>query len=62
MVEPGDTASTVIQFGPPKYQTTIPKPARNKLNMSNIGEDDRIVVECDLTVLRIEESDHGGDE
>lgn len=59
MVEPEDTAKTVIEFGPPKFQATIPKPARNKLNMSNIDEDDRIIAECELKILRIER-DNGG--
>jgi hypothetical protein len=52
------TITIPLQIGPPKYQTTIPKNARQALGCD--GE--TVILEAELTVKRVlEEGNNGGD-
>lgn len=64
----GKTVSTTLEFGPPKFQATIPEHARRILNVT---EDDlkyekgdqmeKVVVSAELTVEEIYTKELGGD-
>jgi hypothetical protein len=65
----GKSVSTTLEFGPPKFQATIPEHVRRILDVT---EDDlkykkgeevqKVVVSAELTVEEIYTKDLGGDE
>jgi len=64
----GKTVSTTLEFGPPKFQATIPEHARRILNVTEDDlkyekgdEMEKVVVSAELTVEEIYTKDLGGD-
>lgn len=64
----GKTVSTTLEFGPPKFQATIPEHARRILNLTEEelkyekGEEmEKVVVSAELTVEEVYTKDLGGD-
>ena len=64
----GDSVSTTLEFGPPKFQATIPELARQILNVTEDdlkyekGEEmEKVVVSADLTVEKVRTKDLRGD-
>lgn len=58
----GNTTTTHIEFGPPKYQGTIREFARSELGANDLeykkGEvAEKMVVKADLEVIEIKEKD-----
>jgi hypothetical protein len=65
----GKSVSTTLEFGPPKFQATIPEHVRRILNVTEDdlkyqkGEEmEKVVVSAELTVEEIYTKDLGGDE
>jgi hypothetical protein len=64
----GKTVSTTLEFGPPKFQATIPEHVRRILNVTEHdlkyekGEEmEKVVVSAELTVEEIYTKDLGGE-
>lgn len=57
MVEEGDKTHTSIEFGPPKFQTVIPKSARRSLGIEDLDDDEKVIADIEITVNRIKKSD-----
>ena len=64
----GKTVSTTLEFGPPKFQATIPEHARRILNVTEDDlkyekgdEMEKVVVSAELTVEEIYTKELGGD-
>jgi hypothetical protein len=46
----GLSVITQIEFGPPKYQTTIPRRARKVLGVDDLDDDQSVIVQAELTL------------
>ena len=64
----GKSVSTTLEFGPPKFQATIPEHARrilrvteDDLNYEKGKEVQKVVVSADLTVEEVYTKQIGGD-
>lgn len=64
----GKTVSTTLEFGPPKFQATIPEHARRILNVTEEDlkyqkgdEMEKVVVSAELTVEEVYTKELGGD-
>jgi len=64
----GKTVSTTLEFGPPKFQATIPEHVRRILNVTEDdltykkGEEmEKVVVSAELTVEEVYTKKLGGD-
>jgi bifunctional DNA-binding transcriptional regulator/antitoxin component of YhaV-PrlF toxin-antitoxin module len=53
MPEEGRTTVTDIEFGPPKYQATIPETARRVLGINDLDDSERAIVSAELTLEKV---------
>jgi hypothetical protein len=53
----GKEVTTQLRFGPPKNQATIPVEARKVLEVNDLNEDERAIVEAKLTLQKIDSND-----
>lgn len=48
-----ETSHCELAVGPPKFRTAIPKNTRLTLGLHNLDEDEKVILEAELTVKKI---------
>lgn len=61
MPQEGKTVTTELEFGPPKYQATIPETARRLLGVNDLEDTERAIVSAEITLEMVYDKDDGGD-
>jgi hypothetical protein len=48
-----ETSHCELAVGPPKFRTAIPKNTRLTLGLHNLDEDEKVILEAQLTVKKV---------
>jgi hypothetical protein len=52
-VDYDETSQTELAVGPPKFRTAIPKNTRLTLGLHNLDDDEKVILEAELTVKKV---------
>jgi hypothetical protein len=52
-VDYDETSQTELAVGPPKFRTAIPKNNRLTLGLHNLDDNEKVILEAELTVKKV---------